>query len=233
MFWKAILSIFSYLLNSSSIHTVHNVMKLKLNSVAWVRERTILTERPPLVGEVSAKFLPIERASDMQLCLWNYLFTFSNFAFSCRIWCHGSDYEEFRLLGCGAVWDYYKPTFPTSQKPAFFICILFFFIRATCHIELISLNLITLMIYGELYKLEISSLSVCKNVFEDRLSLWAKSDCLSDLFAIKADMPNGIILVQYIHKVHWGFWKILYYVAFCVSLNVGVTIHAKLDVWIL
>jgi len=30
--------------------------KTKLNSVALVRERTILTERPPLVGEVSASF---------------------------------------------------------------------------------------------------------------------------------------------------------------------------------
>jgi hypothetical protein len=30
--------------------------KLKLNSVASVRERTIPTERPPLVGEVSANF---------------------------------------------------------------------------------------------------------------------------------------------------------------------------------
>jgi hypothetical protein len=29
--------------------------KLKLNSVAWVRERTIPTERPPLAGEVSGK----------------------------------------------------------------------------------------------------------------------------------------------------------------------------------
>jgi hypothetical protein len=28
----------------------------KLNSVAWVRERTVPTERPPLVGEVSANF---------------------------------------------------------------------------------------------------------------------------------------------------------------------------------
>jgi hypothetical protein len=28
----------------------------KLNSVALVRERTITTERPPPVGEVSAKF---------------------------------------------------------------------------------------------------------------------------------------------------------------------------------
>jgi hypothetical protein len=30
--------------------------KLKLNSVVWVRERTIPTERPPLVGEVIANF---------------------------------------------------------------------------------------------------------------------------------------------------------------------------------
>jgi hypothetical protein len=32
----------------------------KLNSVALVRERTIPTERPPPVGEVSANFLWIE-----------------------------------------------------------------------------------------------------------------------------------------------------------------------------
>jgi hypothetical protein len=30
--------------------------KQNTNSVALVRERTILTERPPLVGEVSANF---------------------------------------------------------------------------------------------------------------------------------------------------------------------------------
>jgi hypothetical protein len=29
---------------------------IKLNSVAWARERTVPTERPQLVGEVSAKF---------------------------------------------------------------------------------------------------------------------------------------------------------------------------------
>jgi hypothetical protein len=29
-------------------------LKLKLNSMVWVRERTIPTERPPLVGEVIA-----------------------------------------------------------------------------------------------------------------------------------------------------------------------------------
>ena len=32
----------------------------KLNSVALVRERTIPTERPPPVGEVSANFLRVE-----------------------------------------------------------------------------------------------------------------------------------------------------------------------------
>jgi hypothetical protein len=35
---------------------VTNFTKLKLNSVALVRKRTIPTERPPLVGEVSANF---------------------------------------------------------------------------------------------------------------------------------------------------------------------------------
>jgi hypothetical protein len=34
----------------------HFQLKLKLNSVALVRERTIPTERPPPVGEVSANF---------------------------------------------------------------------------------------------------------------------------------------------------------------------------------
>jgi hypothetical protein len=35
--------------------------KTKLNSMVWVRERTIPTERPPLVGEVIANF-----------CGWGY-----------------------------------------------------------------------------------------------------------------------------------------------------------------
>jgi hypothetical protein len=35
-------------------------LKKKLNSVTVVRNRTILTERPPLVGEVSANFLRVE-----------------------------------------------------------------------------------------------------------------------------------------------------------------------------
>jgi hypothetical protein len=34
----------------------HNIMTLKLNSMALVRERTIPTEQPPPVGEVSANF---------------------------------------------------------------------------------------------------------------------------------------------------------------------------------
>ena len=41
-----------------SPHSLHAVGHLQLNthSVALVRERTILTERPPPVGEVSANF---------------------------------------------------------------------------------------------------------------------------------------------------------------------------------
>jgi hypothetical protein len=42
----------------SCTRTVH-----KLNSVVWVRERTIPTEWPPLVGEVIANFLRIEGAT--------------------------------------------------------------------------------------------------------------------------------------------------------------------------
>jgi hypothetical protein len=37
--------------------------QIKKNSVVWVRKRTIPTERPPLVGEVIAKFLWIEGAT--------------------------------------------------------------------------------------------------------------------------------------------------------------------------
>jgi hypothetical protein len=33
------------------------------DSVAWVHERTTPTERPPIVGEVSAKFFGIEGAT--------------------------------------------------------------------------------------------------------------------------------------------------------------------------
>jgi nucleoside recognition membrane protein YjiH len=41
---------------TSKIMWILNNTKLKLNSVALVRERTIPTERPPPVGEVSANF---------------------------------------------------------------------------------------------------------------------------------------------------------------------------------
>ena len=37
-------------------YTVYLYLETKLNSVALVRERTIPTERPPPVGEVSANF---------------------------------------------------------------------------------------------------------------------------------------------------------------------------------
>jgi hypothetical protein len=38
---------------------------LKLNSMVWVRERTIPTERPPLVGEVIANFFFADRGCHM------------------------------------------------------------------------------------------------------------------------------------------------------------------------
>ena len=45
---------------SHPIYNTKTKLKTKLNSVALVRERTIPTERPPPVGEVSANFLRIE-----------------------------------------------------------------------------------------------------------------------------------------------------------------------------
>jgi hypothetical protein len=40
-----------------------NKTKLKLNSIVLVRERTIPTEPPPLVGEMITNFLRIEGAT--------------------------------------------------------------------------------------------------------------------------------------------------------------------------
>jgi hypothetical protein len=45
-----------YLTNSTSYEASHYVKQKKKYSVALVRKRTIPTERPQLVGEVSAKF---------------------------------------------------------------------------------------------------------------------------------------------------------------------------------
>jgi hypothetical protein len=44
--------------SATNIIAYHKATKLnlKLNSVAWVRERIVPTERPPLVGKVSAYF---------------------------------------------------------------------------------------------------------------------------------------------------------------------------------
>jgi hypothetical protein len=46
----------SPLLPVSYKNWAYYVLKTKLNSMVWVRERTIPTERPPLVGEVIANF---------------------------------------------------------------------------------------------------------------------------------------------------------------------------------
>jgi hypothetical protein len=42
---------------------MYSTLKLKKNFMVWVRERTIPTERPPLVGEVIANFLRIDGAT--------------------------------------------------------------------------------------------------------------------------------------------------------------------------
>jgi hypothetical protein len=38
------------------MHGLMNKTNTQTNTVVWVRERTVPTERPPLVGEVSANF---------------------------------------------------------------------------------------------------------------------------------------------------------------------------------
>ena len=50
--------LFSVMLDSviTNLEVQGNITKLKLNSVALVRERTVPTERPPPVGEVNANF---------------------------------------------------------------------------------------------------------------------------------------------------------------------------------
>jgi hypothetical protein len=52
-------------------------LKPKLNSVAWVRERTVPIERPPLVDEVSAKFADRCRDIYTEISNWYLLFQFS------------------------------------------------------------------------------------------------------------------------------------------------------------
>jgi hypothetical protein len=45
-----------HIFTSLKISSLRLIQRSKLNFVAWVRERTIPTERPPLVGEVSYNF---------------------------------------------------------------------------------------------------------------------------------------------------------------------------------
>jgi uncharacterized protein YxjI len=47
----------------NAINDNYNILKKRKNSVASVRKRTIPTEQPPLVSEISANFLRIEGAT--------------------------------------------------------------------------------------------------------------------------------------------------------------------------
>jgi hypothetical protein len=58
-YWEIVCFVFLRCVQSSVL-TAFLKTKVKLNSVARVRDRTMPTERPPLVGEVSADFLRIE-----------------------------------------------------------------------------------------------------------------------------------------------------------------------------
>jgi hypothetical protein len=60
-------------LRTQGINNIHRSMcKLKLNSMALVRERTIPTEWPPPVGEVSTNFLRIEMCKERTIFLNNF-----------------------------------------------------------------------------------------------------------------------------------------------------------------
>ena len=72
--------------------------KLKLNSVALVRERTIPTERPPPVGEVSANFL----CGSILNILKTILYTTNHV--------NGSN-----LLACGSILNILKTTLYTTN----------------------------------------------------------------------------------------------------------------------
>jgi hypothetical protein len=50
-------------MRTNKTQEMERIPKLKLNSVALVRERTIQTERPLFVCQVSAKFLRIKGAT--------------------------------------------------------------------------------------------------------------------------------------------------------------------------
>jgi hypothetical protein len=90
----------------------------ELNSVASVRKRTIPTERPPLVGEVSANFLPVEgvawSAQRIPTAV-NLGFLDRKFGKDKDITCHGlmlpggADYDHTNLFKYSRIpWEYLK-----------------------------------------------------------------------------------------------------------------------------
>jgi hypothetical protein len=62
----------------------------------------------------------------------------------------------------------------------------------------------------------------------------------ASLFCSLRELENKLLismtnyLLKYsVHKFHSGVFKILYYFSLFLYLNVGVTNHSKIDVWIL
>jgi hypothetical protein len=49
------------------LQPVASVVVLLTNTEAWVRERTLPTEQPPLVGEVSANFFADRRCHEVSV----------------------------------------------------------------------------------------------------------------------------------------------------------------------
>jgi hypothetical protein len=51
-----IFMVISIIIEEKVMHSILKLKKKKLNSIVWVRERTIPTKRPPLVSEVIDNF---------------------------------------------------------------------------------------------------------------------------------------------------------------------------------
>jgi hypothetical protein len=67
--------------DTSEVHAVCRI-GTKLNSMACDRERTIPTERPPLVGEISANFLAdrgwVSRIIANYVYIYIYIYTYTS-----------------------------------------------------------------------------------------------------------------------------------------------------------
>jgi hypothetical protein len=75
---------------------------------------TLLPLHPTSLDQPSSNCIGV---SSINWCWWE-LVVYVKRGVSCRIWgFHGDDYEECHLLGCSAMWAYYKLTFRRNVSP--------------------------------------------------------------------------------------------------------------------